>query len=177
MIFKDPRQIVALTGTVSALFFSASYIYIFALYFPFHIPPMETPGDKLLFAWNNALFAALPLVGGLAAVIFHKLLRPLALDGDPVQDGSRLDIHGRFVRDTACHLVVFVIMLCNLSIHLEDEFLRIIPSVTSWFIFARLYYWVAYLISPPQRIFGAVATLAPTAFFMALLALLILGLV
>jgi hypothetical protein len=175
MIVDDPRQKIALTGIVSALFFSASYIYICALYFPFHIPPMESTADKIIFAWQNTLFAAMPLAGGLFAVMIRKLLRPQSLDGEPVLDGSRLDIHIRFVRDTAHNLIIFVVMLFNLSFYLEGEFLRIIPSVTSWFIFARLYYWGAYLISPPQRIFGTMATLAPVIFFMLVAAVHILG--
>lgn len=175
-MLSDPRQKVALSGIVAALFFSFSYILICALYFPFSIPEIDSETDKLFFACQNALFAALPLGGGMFAVMARKFLRPATLDGEPVLDGSRLDIHIRFVRDTTQNLILFLIMLFNMAMYLEGDFLRLIPVLTSWFIIARLHYWAAYLLSPPHRIFGAAATLAPTLFFNTLLCLRIVGL-
>lgn len=166
MLLADPRQKIALSGIVSALFFSFSFILIGALYFPFTLPPMEAMVDKFVFVWQNILFAALPLAGGQLAVLLRKFQRPSTLDGDPVQDGSRLDIHIRFVRDTAYSLLLFIVMLGNLALYLEGDFLRLIPVLTSWFIVARLYYWAAYLINPLHRIFGATATMAPIMFFL-----------
>ena len=52
----------------------------------------------------------------------------------------------------------------NAAIFLEGPFMALVPATTSWFIIARLYYWIAYLINPTQRIFGAVASLAPSFF-------------
>ncbi len=165
MLSLDSRQKAALASTISALFFSFSYILMGALYFPFDMPEMETLSDKMRFAWENCLFAALPLLGGMCAVALRKFLRPVTLDGDAVLDGSRLDIHIRFVKDTTQNLLVFIVMLLNLAPWLQGDFLRLLPVLTSWFILARLFYWWAYIISPPHRIFGSTATLVPTLFF------------
>ncbi|HQQ73747.1 MAG TPA: hypothetical protein PK031_01205 [Pseudomonadales bacterium] len=175
MPINDPRQIVALSGIIAALFFSFSYVLIFTLYFPFTMPVIESPIDKIVFFGQNSLFAALTLAGGLSAVTIRKMFQPGSLDGDPIMDGSRLDIHIRYTRDTAHHLIIFIVMLFNLVFLLEGVFLRLAPVLTSWFIFSRLYYWGAYLISPPHRIFGAVATLTPTIFFLWVIALRIMG--
>jgi hypothetical protein len=174
MPINDLRQKVALSGIVAALFFSFSYILVGALYFPFSMPVIESITDKLIFAWECALFAVMPLAGGLVAVMVRTLLRPATLDGEPVLDGSRLDIHMRFVRDTASNLLLFLPVLFNLAIVLDGELMRIVPVFTSWFILARLHYWMAYIISPPHRIFGTAATVAPSLFFLVLCALLTL---
>ncbi len=175
MIVIDPRQKIALSGVIASLFFSFSYILIATLYFPFRMPEIQGALDKLVFAWQCMLFAALPLSGGLIAMMVRKLLRPTTLDGEPVLDGSRLDIHIRFVRDTAYQLLLFGIVLFNLALFLDGGPLRLLPVLTSWFILARIFYWGAYLINPPHRIFGASATLGPTVFFMLLCLLHILG--
>lgn len=167
MLNLDARQKVALTSVVSGLFFSFSYVLICALYFPFRMPEITTDAEKILFAGENCLFAALPMLGAMCAVALHKFLRPVLLDGEPVLDGSRLDIHMRFLQDTSPNLLMFIIMQFNLAARLQGDFLRLMPVLTSWFILSRLYYWAAYLISPPHRIFGSTATLAPIIFFFA----------
>jgi hypothetical protein len=166
MPVNDPRQKVALSAMVAGLFFSFSFVLIGSLYFPFELPQIETPADKLFFVSENLVYAALPLVGGMLAVMLRKFVRPAALEGEMLADGSRLDIHIRFVRDTVYSLLLFMIMLTHLAMHLDGAFLRVIPVLTTWFIFARLYYWAAYLVSPLHRVFGSTATLAPILFFM-----------
>lgn len=177
MLFEDPRQKVAIAGIVSGLLFSFSFILIAFLYFPFTLPAATTLPEKLLFAWQCVLFAAIPLSAAIATAVARKCLRPGTLDGEPVMDGSRLDIHQRFIRDTTHQLVLFSIVLVNLAALLEGDLLRLIPVMTTWFMIARMHYWFAYLISPPHRIFGATATIAPTLFFLLLLAAHTLGLV
>lgn len=162
----DPRQQEAITNIVAALFFSFSYILLGALYFPFTIPTLYTVEDKLVFTWQCCLFAAMPLAMGIIAILIRKVLRPSTLDGEPVLDGSRLDIHIRFVRDTSTQLLLFVIALFNIAIFLPSNFVSFIPVITSWFIFARTFYWITYLFNPGQRIFGSVATMAPTLFML-----------
>ena len=177
MLFNDPRQKVAIAGVVSGVLFSFSFILIGVLYFPFQMPEANTLPDKFLFAWQCLLFAALPLAAAICTVIVRKCMRPGTLDGEPVMDGSRLDIHQRFIRDTTHQLLLFAIVLVNLAGFLQGDYLRIIPVMTSWFIIARLHYWFAYLISPPHRIFGATATLAPPLFFLYVACLHTLGIV
>jgi hypothetical protein len=175
MSIDDPRQRIALSGVVASLFFSFSYILIAGLYLKFDMPAVDTIVNKWIFAVYCAAFASLPLVFGQFAVVIRKLLRPEILDGATVQDGSRLDIHIRFVNDTAQHLLIFLIVLFNLAVMLEGDFLRLMPAMTSWFIVARMFYWIAYLISPPHRVFGAAATLAPSLFFICLCVAHLLG--
>ena len=175
MSFADPRQKIAIAGVVAAAFFSFTFILIAALYFPFTMPEITGVSGKLVFAWQNLMFAALPLAAGACAVILHTMLRPSTLDGEPVQDGSRLDIHFRFVHDTSQQLLLFAIMLFNVAVFLEGGLLRLVPVLSSWFIIARLHYWIAYLISPPHRIFGSAATLLPTVFFLLLCAARVMG--
>jgi hypothetical protein len=162
----DPRQQEAITNIVAALFFSFSYILLGALYFPFTMPIVTTIAERMVFTWQCCLFAALPLATGIIAILTRKILRPSTLDGEPVLDGSRLDIHIRFVRDTSIQLLLFVIALFNMAIFLQGTFVSFLPVITSWFIFARIFYWIAYLFSPGQRIFGSVATLAPILFML-----------
>jgi hypothetical protein len=162
----DPRQQEAITNIVAALFFSFSYILLGALYFPFNMPVVNTLSERLVFTAQCCLFAAMPLATGVIAILTRKILRPSTLDGDPVLDGSRLDIHIRFVRDTSIQLLLFVIALFNLAIFLPSAFVSFIPVITSWFIFARTFYWMAYLFNPGQRIFGSVATMAPILFML-----------
>lgn len=166
MIADDPRQKAALVNIISGVLFSFSYILIGALYFPFALPPVATLTDRFVFTWQCCLFAAMPLAFGILSVLTRKLLRPNTLDGDPVIDGSRLDIHIRFVRDTTPHLVLLIIALFNSAIYLQGVFVSFIPVITSWFIFARTFYWVAYLFNPAMRIFGSVATMAPILFLL-----------
>jgi hypothetical protein len=166
MFVDDPRQKEALTNIVAALTFSFTYILIGALYFPFRIPVTETMLDRIIFSWQCLLFAALPLAAGIVAVMFRKLLRPSTLEGDPVNDGSRLDIHIRFVRDTTPQLLLLTIAVLNAAIYLEGAYITFVPTTISWFIFARIFYWIAYMINPAQRIFGAVASMAPSCFLL-----------
>lgn len=166
MFAEDPRQKIAITNIVAALTFSFSYILIGALYFPFQLPAVDTVVDRVVFSWQCVMFAAFPLAFGIVAVLVRKLLRPNTLDGDPVQDGSRLDIHIRFVRDTTPQLLLFTIAVLNAAIFLEGPFIAFVPATTSWFIIARMHYWIAYMINPTQRIFGAVASLAPSFFLL-----------
>ncbi len=166
MLTDDLRQKTALVNIVAGVLFSFSYILLGALYFPFALPPIDSLSDRLLFTWQCCLFASMPLAGGVVAVLARKLLRPNTLDGDPVADGSRLDIHIRFVRDTGPQLLLFVIALFNTAIYLHGIMASFIPVMTSWFIFARLFYWIAYIFNPSQRIFGSVATMAPTLFML-----------
>lgn len=171
----DDRQKIALSNIVAAMLFSFSYILIGALYFPFRLPPVETLTERFLFASQCILFAGLPLACGLVAVLTRKLMRPNTLDGEPVLDGSRLDIHIRFVRDTGPHLLLFSIGLLNIAVYLVGAFASFLPVITSWFIFARGFYWVAYLFNPAHRIFGSVATMSPTLFMFFWCAMKILG--
>lgn len=164
MLTEDPRQKAAMANVMSGILFSFSYILISALYFPFALPPVETLTDRLLFTWQCCLFAAMPLAAGVVAVLTRKLMRPNTLDGEPVVDGSRLDIHIRFVRDTTPHLLLLVIALFNGAIYIQGPFVSFIPVITSWFIFARTFYWIAYIFNPAMRIFGSVATMSPTLF-------------
>ena len=166
MHIVDPRQKIALSGVVASLFFSFSYILIALLYIKFDMPTINSPVEKQMFTWQCILFAAIPLAAGQLAVMARKLLQPSSLDGESMQDGSRLDIHTRFVRDTMVHLLLFIVVLFNVAPLLEGDFLRLMPVLTSWFIFTRIFYWFAYLISPPHRIFGTAATMAPNIFFL-----------
>ncbi|HQQ63417.1 MAG TPA: hypothetical protein PLF22_07565 [Pseudomonadales bacterium] len=168
MAIEDPRQRVALSGVVASLFFSFSYILIAGLYLKFDMPIMDNVVSKLVFAIYCSAFAALPLMLGQLAVVVRKLLQLESLDGEFVQVGSRLDIHMQFVNETTNHLLLFVITLLNLAPFLEGDFLRLMPAMTSWFIVGRMCNWFAHLISPPYRVFGSAATLAPSVFFLCL---------
>lgn len=114
-------------------------------------------GERLAYALQLAVFAALPLFCMIAAVgnarFASEGINPLVPTDNP-----KIVVNGRVATNTLEQTFVFVVALCALSTLLAPVQLGLLLACTIVFIIARLAFWVGYRIHPLYRSAGMAAT-------------------
>lgn len=88
------------------------------------------------------------------------------IDGPKPVEGSPLDIAVRYTANTTEQLIIFIAACLFTSVADPEVAPRLLPVLASWFVVARLSFFVGYRLNPILRSVGFAATFHPTIFLM-----------
>jgi uncharacterized membrane protein YecN with MAPEG domain len=105
----------------------------------------------------TVILASLPLIAGIAAAAKTRHLGN-NIDGSVPELGSVLDIILRYVSNTTEQTVLFILACYCLKIMAPMISVKMLPILGSWFVIARLIFYIGYRINPLARSVGFAAT-------------------
>ena len=156
----SPNQHTVIKGMISGAIASIVVIALcfFCLRFP--MPHLADLSDKIAFALSWIAIAGVMLLAGIGRVAGERFFSKSSIDG--VHTDSKTAIDVQYIQNTLEQLILFSMAVLALSVQLPSQYLRIIPIVTIWFLFARLCFWLGYHQGKPtNRAFGFMATFFP----------------
>ena len=158
--FNQQQQIVV-WGVISAFIFSLTFVLIGYFVIALHLPLFNTAESRLIFALRCQIFPVLMLFAGIVAVgnarFSSAAIKPLA-NANQKQCGLICVIWATRREQ----FVLFFVGSLILSTFLDAYSIKLIPILTTLFVFGRIAFWIGYLKDPLDRAFGQGVTLYPT---------------
>ena len=118
---------------------------------------LDDLASRLVYAFEANLFAALPLLAGIL-IISNDRFTSQAIDPTLHKEGRAIEINGRVVENTLQQSVLFLVGTLALAANLTPDEMRVIPAAATWFVIARIAFWIGYRIHPLYRAFGMAST-------------------
>lgn len=158
--FNPQQQRVVWRG-ISALLFCLTFVLIGYYVIALPLPLFNTAESRLIFALRCQIFPVLMLFAGIVAVgngrFSSAAINPLAN-----AESEAMLIHLRYLSNTLEQFVLFFVGSLILSTFLDVYSIKLIPILTTLFVFGRIAFWIGYLKDPLDRAFGQGVTLYPT---------------
>jgi uncharacterized MAPEG superfamily protein len=122
-------------------------------------PPLRvaTVGDRLVYAFRWAAFAALPLVAMIGAV-GNARATSAAIDPTLDLESKAMIVNGRVADNSFQQYVLFLAGSLALAASLPPAHIQVIGAAAIVFVAARILFWIGYRIDPLYRAFGFAAT-------------------
>lgn len=149
------QKIVAI-GSGSGVTFVLVSTYILYHIWPENIELIDM-SDQMAYALRVNALAILPLLIGIITVGNNRFTTE-AIDPLIQREDHKTIVNGHFVDNTAQQSLLFFIGTMAMSTVLNPDQMRIIPSVATVFVVARVAFWIGYRINPMYRAFGMGAT-------------------
>ncbi|XP_008296949.1 transmembrane protein 79-like [Stegastes partitus] len=128
------------------------------VFLPFDAPLMDSAPLRLVYTLRCSVFAAAPIVLGWLVLGVSRLrsggIRPLFDDELKEGELQQVEVHRRFVADSASLFLIYFLQLVVMAMYLSQEQLKLVPLLTIVFAFGRLVYWVAAAFGSSVRGFG-----------------------
>ncbi|MBN3302387.1 TMM79 protein, partial [Amia calva] len=126
---------------------------------PFDAPLLKDAPQRLVYTLHCATFATVPILLGVLVQGLCRLCPPsLTLRRE---DDKEPTLHQRFVNDSVGLFLLFFLNLAALSTYLSQEYLKLVPLLTSLFAMGRLVYWLAFALGSSFRSLGFGLTFFP----------------
>jgi hypothetical protein len=134
-------------------------VAVVALYHLWPVPlGLGTTGDRIGYALKGLAFAVLPFLAMVIAVGNARFLGE-AIDPTLNKESAAMEINGRVAENTLQQFILFAAALLALVPELPPERMRIVPAAVTWFVIARIAFWIGYRIHPLYRAFGFSSTI------------------
>ena len=157
----NPQQQIVFRGVISAFIFSLTFVLIGYFVITLPLPLFNTAESRLIFALRCQIFPVLMLFAGIFAVgnarFSSAAINPLAN-----AESEAMRVHLRYLSNTLEQFVLFFVGSLILSTFLDVYSIKLIPILTTLFVFGRIAFWIGYLKEPIERAFGLGVTLYPT---------------
>lgn len=155
---KSALAQIAAANTASLAFIAGAFVLV-----PFDSSSLGSAAARIALTLRWEALAALTLGFGVSRVSLFRLFSARAIDGSaPTADERGLEIGRRYLQNTLEQLVLAVIAHLALATQLAPDAMRLIPILATWFVVARIAFFVGYHHSPTARVFGFAATWLPT---------------
>ena len=155
---KSALAQIAIANTASLAFIAGAFVLV-----PFDSSSLESAADRIAFTLRWEALAALTLGFGVSRVSLFRMFSARAIDGSaPTADERGLELGRRYLQNTLEQLVLAVIAHLALATWLAPDAMRLIPILVTWFVIARIAFFVGYQRNPTARILGFAATSLPT---------------
>ena len=158
--FNQQQQIVVRRG-ISALIFCLTFVLIGYFVIALPLPLLNTPESRLIFSLRCQIFPLLMLFAGIVAVGNGRFSSP-AINPLANAESEAMRIHLRYLSNTLEQFVLFFVGSLILSTFLDVYSIKLIPILTTLFVFGRIAFWIGNLKKPIDRAFGQGVTLYPT---------------
>ena len=161
LLIFNPQQQIVFRGVISAFIFSLTFVLIGYFVITLPLPLFNTAESRLIFALRCQIFPVLMLFAGIFAVgnarFSSAAINPLAN-----AESEAMRVHLRYLSNTLEQFVLFFVGSLILSTFLDVYSIKLIPILTTLFVFGRIAFWIGYLKEPIERAFGLGVTLYPT---------------
>ncbi len=121
---------------------------------------MDTAPSRVVFALQCSALPALSMLLGVWAVALSRAtsdaINPLA-----GKESYTLQVHLRYLSNTAEQVLLFTLSAAALSTFLDPETIVLIPTLAVLFFLNRIVYWLGYLRDPMYRGVGLSGTIYP----------------
>ena len=156
----EDQRFVAL-GMAGSGIFSILFVLAGLYFFDAPVVGIESPGDRIAYAWQYDFWAGFALLFGVARVAGERFFSS-EIDGSVPAHTHALQVNRAYIQNTTEQIILLLIAHTALSLVVSSEMLRIIPILVALFLLGRLTFWAGYLRSPPARAFGFATTFYPT---------------
>ena len=150
---QDQKAVAA--GALSGIVFIAASVWVLHSLLP--VPVANDAGDKLAYAAQWIVLAAIPFFAMIVAVGNARFLSE-AIDPTLHKESQRMKIDGRVADNTTQQLLLFAIGSLGLAVTFSATQLPIIGAAAITFVIVRIGFWIGYRIRPVYRAFGFAGT-------------------
>ena len=150
---QDQKAVAA--GALSGIVFIAASVWVLHSLLP--VPAVNDAGDKLAYAAQWIVLAAIPFFAMIVAVGNSRFLSE-AIDPTLHKESQRMEIDGRVADNTTQQLLLFAIGSLGLAVTLSATQLPVIGAAAITFVIVRIGFWIGYRIRPVYRAFGFAGT-------------------
>ena len=150
---QDQKAVAA--GALSGIVFIAASVWVLQSLLP--VPAVNDAGDKLAYAAQWIVLAAIPFFAMIVAVGNARFLSE-AIDPTLHKESQRMEIDGRVADNTTQQLLLFAIGSLGLAVTLSATQLPVIGAAAITFVIVRIGFWIGYRIRPVYRAFGFAGT-------------------
>ena len=150
---QDQKAVAA--GALSGIVFIAASVWVLHSLLP--VPAVNDAGDKLAYAAQWIVLAAIPFFAMIVAVGNSRFLSE-AIDPTLHKESQRMEIDGRVADNTTQQLLLFAFGSLGLAVTLSATQLPVIGAAAITFVIVRIGFWIGYRIRPVYRAFGFAGT-------------------
>lgn len=152
---KKEQKIVAV-GALSGIAGMALLVFFLYGIFP-DTDIIGTTPERIVFAFQMNLFAAIPLLVMIASVGNARFMSD-AIDPTKHAENKKMEIDGRVVDNTLQQNFLFLVGTLALATVIPPESTKILGVLATVFVLARIAFWVGYRKNPLYRAPGMAAT-------------------
>lgn len=156
----EDQRFVAL-GMAGSAIFSIVFVLVGLYLFDSPVVGIESPGDRIAYAFRCDFWAGFALLAGVARVAGQRFFSG-EIDGSVPAEAHSLQVNRTYIQNTTEQIILLLIAHAALSLVVSSEMLRIIPILVALFLVGRITFWFGYLQSAPARAFGFATTFYPT---------------
>ncbi len=150
-------------GAGSAAVFSAVFLVVGYLWFPFELGTFEGPAARLVFALKADLFVFLWLVAAVGRVANYRFFSPEDIQGGGLTESSKdIKVPLSLLQNTQEQALLAIGAHLALASLLEGTELTVIPLLVALFCIGRAAFWFGYGGGAASRAFGFGTTFYPT---------------
>ena len=150
-------------GAGLAAVFSAAFLGLGYLWFPFELGALDGPAQRLGFALKADLFVLLWLVAAVGRVAKIRFFSTEDLDGGGLSKPShRIKVPLSLLQNTQEQALLALGAHLALAVVLEATELALIPLLVALFCIGRAAFWFGYSGGAAARAFGFATTFYPT---------------
>ncbi|XP_071944916.1 transmembrane protein 79-like [Antedon mediterranea] len=164
---KDTQSGIIQDGIIALILFSV-YSYIGWNYLPIETTGLDSVFDRLIFTARWQVLEVV-LLFTMIMVVANTRFRSVDKIGDPTKPmppSHIITVHIRVLQNTVEQLALRAPFELILSTYLEQTSMKLIPLLVTFFVVARIIFWVGYTRGPFQRALGFSMTFMPTMLMM-----------